>query len=391
MRLPGIRQEGGWYVDERRKNVEFMSMLVFFPWYCIPEKSTCGEFTLIPFSRGELPYGKDPRQGIIDKILEPYRDHSGRSISSATLVQMSGLELTHSLNEDQLSEVFIFGEVVGFVGLSQREFFLRHRSLSQEVFSVVAQRYADNGAGGSSIWVRRKDGNDINFISEDVFQVPCPWHVSITASVNMNMPLLEALLNSRDKDFWPLIEESIFGFNRANTDSPTVTQQAEIVLQIGAMERILDCRHGNEDDLAARIEGLFIPPSAVPVASCSRIPSDWKVQSVAEAWIRDCFRVRGNLGHGRKKSSYRSRWTIQEHLLLGAYFFPLLVKLLLAKSKLYDLSPDDERSIEVFESLACAKLFGKETKPDGTEEWPWSKIRSDMLLMHLVEKVIKRK
>lgn len=72
----------------------------------------------------------------------------------------------------------------------------------------------------------------------------------------------------------------------------------------------------------------------------------------------------------------------QEHLLLGAYSFPLLVKIILGE-KYYSLSEDDVDDIELFEQLADVNLFKKSKK---SEQWEWNKISSDYKLHNAFER-----
>lgn len=105
--------------------------------------------------------------------------------------------------------------------------------------------------------------------------------------------------------------------------------------------------------------------------------------SIAEVWIRDFFRHRGNLSHGRRTTMHPALWTAREHLLLGAYAFPLLVKCLLARQGRYELSVEERCDVDVFEELACASLFEQEADEEqghggaGLLSWPWHRIRRD--------------
>src|SRR5437879_1381767 len=91
----------------------------------------------------------------------------------------------------------------------------------------------------------------------------------------------------------------------ANRDSPDLTLQTEAVLMTGAFERLFDLRRGKEDDLAQGVTAALQPAEEIPAETCPRF-SDPEAQSflrthhpVRNAWIRDFFRLRGNLAHGR--------------------------------------------------------------------------------------------
>ena len=362
-----------------------MSMLAFMPWYAIDAQVAVGGYVFRPFVRGVQPFGTGtPQQLTVDNVLEPYITQLQKPITEATLVEYPGKSIFDDLNEDERDELFVLSEIITFTGLSQRQFFGVHRSVCQENFSLIIQGFKPGDERSAAIHSRRKDGRDINFMTDDVFRVHCPFHITINSSMQLDTRAIEALMNARNLAIWPAIEESIFWFNRANTDSPTVLPQSEIVMMIGAMERLFNLPGGKEKALAKAVKELFKPMHPVEVLSCGRIPKDWRVKSVMEAWIKDLFRLRGNFGHGKKEATYLSRWKMHEHLLLSAHIYPLLVKLMLNRSGLYPLSRTELSDTDSFESLACANLFEEDPI---TRERPWNKIRSNALLKFVITKV----
>ena len=78
-----------------------------------------------------------------------------------------------------------------------------------------------------------------------------------------------------------------------------------------------------------------------------------KYKSVREIWIRDLFRLRGHLAHGKIIKDFTLGWSINEHLVLGSFIFPLVAKLLLSKRNIYNLSKNDSLYIDVFERFLC--------------------------------------
>ena len=133
-----------------------------------------------------------------------------------------------------------------------------------------------------------------------------------------------------------------------------------MVATVGAFERLFDCNHGNEKDLATRFMQAFQPAERVPVDACGRIPAERfrRCQWVAEVWIRDLFRLRGDFAHGKRTNRYRAVWNTEEHLLLSSFVFPRIVKSVLASEGHYTLTDEDHRDLETFEHLvACDDLF----------------------------------
>ena len=120
------------------------------------------------------------------------------------------------------------------------------------------------------------------------------------------------------------------------------------------------------------------PRKIIPLVDCDRPDGRGlaerfpKAASVREAWIRDLFRLRGDFSHGRIQARYPSLWHQREHLLLGGFLFPLLLKLTLVSRGIYELNDSDREGIQAFEALCCADHF-RETGGDASK-FPWTKI-----------------
>lgn len=376
-------------------------MLAYFPWLQLESDLHLSEFTLLRFERGQRPGAGD--QAAADALLSAYVVGANHPIRKATLIQLPGHGLTDDLTEDERDELFAFGEMVAFSGLSAREYFSPFGYANRDVFTLIIQGFTDP-AGGVAVRSRRRDGSTLAYVSPGANLVREPHHVPATWAVKLDEPLLKALLKARAIGDWPDIDEALFFFNRANTDNEQVFEQAEIVSTVGAFERALDCRSGKENDLIDRFLAAWPAASCLIPRICARIPAEPRFQArpVVESWLRDLFQHRGNVGHGRKRTAHPAIWTAEEHLLLGAFAFPLLVKALLAKRGDYVWTWDDQFDVQVFEELACARLFTEvpeageleERAGEGTPEidppqtqhedperrrmvWPWNVIRGE--------------
>lgn len=375
-------------------------MLAFLPWLQLEADLRLPEFALIRFERGLRPGGGD--QMAVDAILSAYVVGANRPIGKATLIQLPGHGLTDDLSEDERDELFALGELIAFSGLSAREYFSPFGYANRDVFTLIIQGFTDP-TGGVAVRSRRRDGSTLAYVSPGANLVREPHHVPGTWSVKLDEPLLRALLKARAADDWPDIDDGLFFVNRANTDNDQVFEQAEIVSTIGAFERALGCRGGKENDLIDRFLATWPAGSCMLPRLCPRIPIEEKFQTrpVVESWLRDFFQHRGNVGHGRKRTAHPAMWTAEEHLLLGAFAFPLLVKVLLVKRGDYEWTWDDLFDVSVFEQLACARLFTQVPEAEEPEEhtdeetpgptapvlpdedldqrmvWPWNVIRGE--------------
>lgn len=350
-----------------------MGAVAFFPWLEIAEAIETNEFGLIPFRRGEEPGGRDTElQRTLDGILEPYLACAGKPVSTATIAVLPNREVTDDLTQEDRDELFLFSEIVAFAGLAGREFFgFGLNYVNRDLFTFVIQFFTAV-PGAVCVETRRRDGKTSNLVTPEAYKVHRPFHVPVdVCPVRIDTALVGALLQSRDLDRWPCYQEAIFDFNRANTDSDQIAEQMELILLNGAFERLFGLRGGKEHELVRRVTSTLCPSTRVDPSSCSRIRREER-GSLTEIWTRALYRLRGNLAHGRGTPTYPSMWDIREHLLLGSYVFPLLVKLLLAHDGLYELTEDDAFDIDVFELLVSARLFAE---PEGEKPWPWDEIR----------------
>jgi hypothetical protein len=347
-------------------------MLAFFPWLALREVLSIEGYSLIPFVRDQYPGGL--LQPTIDNLLKHYTTNSG-PIRNATLLTFAGRDLIQDLSDDERKNMFEFAEILAFMGLSEREYFSDFTYINRDKFAFLIQGFRESSQG-AAITTRRRDGSSSDYWPSGTYEAQKPYNVG-NDLVRFNVPLLSALLRARDISIWDRLEDAIYFFNHANTDSDQIAEQWEITAISGAFERIFDCRRGKEDDLADNFMGTWVPNEWIAPASCIRVPKE-RIQGrrMAEIWLRDFFQLRGHVGHGRKKPAQSQLWSSKEHLLLASYVFPLVTKLLLAKEQLYTVSTNDQSDIDVFEELAaCTNLFKNDVGKNDEMEWPWIKIR----------------
>ena len=96
---------------------------------------------------------------------------------------------------------------------------------------------------------------------------------------------------------------------------------------VGAFERMLGLRGGDEGELANAFTILLVPNESLKPRDCARVggssrqPRYERYASVREVWIRDFFRLRADHAHGKIAPRYTSLWSLREHLLFSAFSF----------------------------------------------------------------------
>jgi hypothetical protein len=381
-----------------------MSMLVFFPWLATRGQGEITNLRLMEYKRGELPAGSGTAiQQEIDRVLEPYIAHGMRPIERATIIVVGGSDLTRDLEDDEINAVFAFSELLAFAGLATRQFFNQFEYCNRDLFQVVVQRYSE-AKGGAALTSRRRDGSVTHYVTRGALAVRKPEYIQAPVSAKVDIPLLNALVQAQgelDQEIWNAYFEAIVNYGVANRDSPDLTLQIEAVLMIGAFERLFDLRGGKENDLAHRFVAVLRPTEEVATETCTRFSTPdaqsflKKHLSIRNAWIRDFFRLRGNLAHGLIAPGYPSQWSLQEHLLLGSYIFPLLAKCKLSRNGLYTLTDRDQDDIDVFERLACVELFphASDDPTDAEAEsrgFPWNEVRGHFLFDRMSTRISNR-
>lgn len=348
-----------------------MSMLAFFPWISLKEETPIGEFRLVPYRRGEAPFtqgGKE--QAIVDNVLRPYLTAGECApVASAALLAFNGRQLITEYTEEERDALFLASEVIAFSGMAEREYF-GSSYVNREGFAFVIQAFREDATEGVAISSRRRDGRSLNYQDSESYRVHQPYHTAIRNPAHLNAPLAKALFNARGQNFWPGLSDAIFWFNMANSDSPTIQEQAEAVMIVGALESLTDQR-ADEKKLVMGIRSLFTPSIPKTASECPRLKTvQDKKDGVIGAWLRDFVRSRHQFAHGHRDARNSPKWTLREHLLLGSFFFPLLVKSFLQKKGLYSLSEKDKAWINAFEPLLCTNPFARPYKKD----WTWNAV-----------------
>jgi hypothetical protein len=152
-------------------------------------------------------------------------------------------------------------------------------------------------------------------------------------------------------------------------------------MMVGAFAHLFNLGGDMEHPLGREVVTTLQPRQEILATAARRgiaQPPGGPGVSVREAWIRDFVRARHPHAHGQREGR-RGIWLTKEHLLLGAFAFPLVVKVLLSRPPLalYTLTDDDHAAIEMFESLAAEDAFVQLPAPDRRQQpqFGWERIR----------------
>lgn len=379
-----------------------MPVVAFFPWLKIKEKIFVGNIKLTPYNIEQDESGSNIKKAC-NKVFSSYCI-SSRSVTELTVLSYKDKLLFDDITDEEINDLFVVAEFIAFCAISRREYFqFSGNYCNKDDFLFYIQIF-DETFNGAYFKTRRRDGISEKFNHLDNLKIIKPDNAN-NRTINIDKELLASLLElqkNKNTKAYNEIFESIYSFNRANTDNYYFNESFEIVLLIGAIQRILGYNGHKDYELSNEFFNLFKPSSDLDINESNKlkkIQTGKKLQTLRQEWIKDLYHLRGDFAHGKLYSQKGSIWSAQEHLLLASYVFPLLVKCRLEKEGYYKLIEKDEYDengiyqikysdlfqINVFEKLLDADLFTRKKGEDGDDNWPWIRIISDEKLRDDVE------
>jgi hypothetical protein len=336
-----------------------MGEILFFPWLRIPEPVYFEDFSLLPYQKGDCMEGCDQEViSVLENYLEHFYESSIRKIHGVTILSINA-QIAYEIDESLEAKLASLIELIAFCGLSDRDFFLNEGSYcNRDNFQLKRFLIESNSVAYKKI-TRRRDGLNENIVSANSYREIMPDHV-IYSRVRLNEKFLRSLVSAQSHSRnWDDIFQGIVNFNLSNSDSLSTSETIEIVSLVGAFEQLLGCKNGKENDLANKFIELFDMSININFLDCARLQNEDKrkkfqnCRSIQEIWMRDLFRLRGNLAHGRNPKTYPSLWTLKEHLLLSSFIFPLALKECLSKQNVYMKNHHDHQLIDFFPRILC--------------------------------------
>ena len=371
-----------------------MSMLAFMPWCRIERVYEAGDIVILPFKRHVPIDGVDDTgQCLVHTILTAYKTIEGKPVDRAALVRYAGKSLLDDLSQDDRAAIHGLVTLVCFCGLAMREYFnALGPYCNSDCFSLYFQEF--DKAGFTAIATRRREGHTSSGWSIDNIAITVPVHCHTVREVKLDETLLRALACHRAKphdDEWAKWQNALTCFNQANTDSDNIRHQVEWVLLCSAFEHILGAK-SEANDVATCFSAAMVPHEPLLVGTASRRSDRWQdnEQALRHEWMREFYRIRGDFAHGKLNTQQPTVWNTLEHLVLATIAFPLVVRCLFRKARVYNLTDGDRAQIEAFEKLANTADFLK-PPPDqkNSLDSHWSRLcgvcKSNLVFQRVVE------
>jgi hypothetical protein len=252
-------------------------------------------------------------QGDVDDALAPYRVSGKYPIRECTVLCLSDRPPIAIASEDEWGSLFPLVDALTFAALANRRFF-GHDYWNKDDLTFVVQGVQERGRG-TLLDVRRRDGTTRVHVTRDAHIVVQPRHV-LSRRVEIDPALLSAATSAMLGDERNL-QEALISFNAANSDSPDVARETELVLMNGALERLFQIDVGKEHALVGAFMAHITPTESLAPVDVHRIVATHafrqrfdNVSTVRECWVRDFYRLRNDHAHGRRHASYPSCWNL---------------------------------------------------------------------------------
>lgn len=350
-----------------------MGMVAFLPWLRVREPIRVGSFHLFWHHLGApLPDGVAASLSSDDlkRLLSPYRIHAQHAESAHCLLQLGACALDAELDLAGREAAFRFARHLAVAGLATRRFDgspLGSYSASGH-YQLIIQQFPTPFTGSVVANHRRKDGHTRVLISPGASHFQIPEHLVGQAQPQLDMLLLHALEAAHaalDAKSWGPYEASITQFLMANSDAPDVPLDAESIATYAAMERLVDADQDLKDfqkkllaclavveahEWSGELRGELMP---------GRKPGD-----AVGPWLKGLYVLRGNAGHGYPVAKLRgANWEQHEHLLAGAFVYPLALKCQLQQAGFYKLTSQDSVDIVGLDLLLEDRPFFRTAGP----------------------------
>lgn len=327
-----------------------MPMLAFLPWLNIKAPIVQGPFHLFPQGVGDVPpngVGSLISAETMGKLLSQYRELANFPLRVITVLQYDGRPLGEDFDDADRVAIFRFGRHLAVSGLSDRRFiggFMDGYTAAGH-YQVVIQAFTEPYTGSVSLIHRRKDGHSSVMLGQSDVHFVRPAHLVSRGEPNINLRLLAALqsVQTLPRAVHEHVDASVTQYLLANSDSPDVPLEAESIATYAALERVSDSDQSLRD-IRKKLPTLLALVDGSPWAARLRdeldLPSDGEMP-VLHAWLQQIYALRGNVAHGKPAHWAPQQWSQHEHLVAGAFIYPLVLKCLLAQHKLYALNEED--------------------------------------------------
>lgn len=344
------------------------------PWLQVKELTQVGPILLAPYVRTKEPgiSGYFP-QAAYDGVMGRYGDlaYGGQKekitpVRHATIATWPGDDADTEIGVEEGSERLIDGQFLTFSALSNRRY--GHCDyINSDTLTMVGQPFNLSAPASLTVRSRMRNGYLYNHIgmSEGIPVHMRPMHATSNYRANFDAQLFSALVEARKSPLHNILRDAILLFNQANTDSPTMTPNLEVVMLKAAYETLFEISHDKKEFRQAFSRHFENTPRSQEWPEGAITEQTWRtrwpnnVHRPLDAWSQDFCNVRNSNAHGSSGPVKHDDpvWSLGNHLMFASWMFPLVVKQLLANAGLFKLCRTDRDYQEQFEKFFAEDIL----------------------------------
>ena len=290
------------------------------------------------------------------------------------------MDASHSL-----SALYRAKEILAFSALAKRQLFrgsISHYCCSHN-FTLITRKYKPGDTGTFFFPTRRRDGPSRQGWSADEFPFVMPHHVDSHYYMDIDIPLLTALLAAAADH--PNLMTALSLFNQSNTDSPDVGEETELIWSKAAFERLWNIGSDDNGFVSALNKEMA---TYIGKDFDGTLKDKWQAKKGAthlEAWAREFHMMRGSSAHGKHGAIPSCVWPASAHLAFASILFPLLLKRILVRLGYLTLNPYDEERLKSVNAYLMHDPFEHDfIKSEG--QHPWQEIDTQVWIASVAHK-----
>ncbi|ROZ78007.1 hypothetical protein [Ramlibacter sp. WS9] len=343
-----------------------MPMLAFLPWLKLREPVRAGAFHAFTHVidqplPADVPTGLMPET--ITKLLAQYRTAPHLPLRGLTILQYEDRPLGDDLDEVARAALFRFAGQLAVSGMGERRFIgdFPDDYTASGHYQLIVQAFSQPFSGAINLTHRRKGGHANVHMGQSEIQFFLPYYLVGQGTPTINKNLLEGFqqLDSLPELQRNDVDAAVTQYLLANSDSPDVPPDALSLSTYAALERVSSSSQ-RLDDIQVKLPEILSIVEGSPWTEEMR--RELKLcaedgQPVLHQWLNHMYQLRGQVAHGKPVLNVPSGWSQQEHLIAGAFVFPLALMCLMARHGAYSLRAEDVAHVIGLEMLLAGRPF----------------------------------
>jgi hypothetical protein len=373
-------------------------LVIFMPFLRLEDRYSVAGVDFLPLREpnGNVPDRIVAADGALSTILSGYVDRHGNRFDNCVVASIA--DRGWDLDRTDGPAVMWAASLLFLAAWSRNEYFPRFGGgyVNSSMFRVTGQGYTGDLPVYIAVVARRRDGSSWDGgYRHGEFTFSAPPQCSVTDLSTVDSDFLAALDRAHSSDSLTMqrLRTALPFVQLANSDDDMMVEDAEAILMGSAFEQLL-AGDASSYKLGRKLGALLHAAGTVSVADAQKTRPDIQIEDnpkypertkeqprwwVHRKWVEELYDLRSKFVHKGDHTSRKWAWTVNEHLVMAAFVFPLAVKLLLQKEGFYSLNDEDKSKCAAIDKLLATTEWGTEDSDSG-DGCTWHRIVSSARL-----------